>query len=90
MSNLSDAIDRWESWLASAHGVDFDHDTMYAIVTVNEAARLVANPEAIEIEAAERFGVWVRLVNDDRLVTISERFPPGRYLVCPIDPPGDT
>ena len=45
MSDLADALDRWESWLASAHGVDFDHDTMYAIVTVNEAARLVADPD---------------------------------------------
>jgi alkylhydroperoxidase/carboxymuconolactone decarboxylase family protein YurZ len=47
---LQEHIDHWETWLASAHGCDFDHDTMQAILHVNEAARLVANlltPEEI-------------------------------------------
>ena len=49
MSDLQNAIDKWESKLASAHGWDIDHDTMFAILKVNEAARLVADPD---IEAA--------------------------------------
>ncbi len=43
MSDLQEHINKWESWLASAHGCDFDHDTMQAILHVNEAARRVAN-----------------------------------------------
>ena len=39
------ALDLWETKLASAHGWDIDHDTMLAIITVNEAARRVANPD---------------------------------------------
>ena len=47
MTDLQEHIDKWESWLASAHGCDFDHDTMQAILHVNEAARRVANPDLI-------------------------------------------
>ena len=51
MTDLQGHIDRWESWLASAHGCDIDHDTMQAILHVNEAARRWANPE---LEAMRR------------------------------------
>ncbi len=42
-SELQAYIDTWETKLASAHGWDIDHDTMQAILHVNEAARKVAN-----------------------------------------------
>ena len=45
MSDLQDALDLWETKLVSAHGWDIDHDTMLAILTVNEAARRGANPD---------------------------------------------
>ena len=52
MSDLQTDLNHWTDKLASAHGWDIDHDTMLAIIHVNEAARKYANPD-IEAVANE-------------------------------------
>ena len=51
MSDLQTDLNHWTDKLASAHGWDIDHDTMLAIIHVNEAARKYAKPD---YEAAAR------------------------------------
>ena len=91
MSELEDALDKWETWLSSAHGVNFDYDTMLAIITINEAARRYANPNMQA--AGDKYLEWIGYMTQKGYITINKPMAdqdPQHLIVAAALTPGDT